>query len=50
VHPGITVDEVVARTGFTLTVPERVPVTEAPTSEELAILRSRVDPQGFLRT
>lgn len=50
VHPGITVDEVVARTGFTLTVPEQVPVTEAPTSEELAILRSRVDPQGFLRT
>jgi len=49
VHPGIAVEQVVANTGFALIVPERVPVTAAPTPEELDILRRRVDPQGLLR-
>jgi len=49
VHPGIAVEQVVANTGFPLIVPERVPMTEAPTPEELDILRRRVDPQGLLR-
>jgi glutaconate CoA-transferase subunit B len=49
VHPGIAVEQVAANTGFALIVPERVPVTEAPTPEELDILRRRVDPQGLLR-
>jgi glutaconate CoA-transferase subunit B len=48
VHPGITVDQVVANTGFPLIVPERMPVTEGPAPEELDILRRRVDPQGLL--
>jgi len=49
VHPGVTVDQVVASTGFPLIVPARVPVTESPSAEELDILRRRVDPQGLLR-
>jgi glutaconate CoA-transferase subunit B len=49
VHPGVTVDEVRAQTGFELLVPAHVPVTPAPTAEELLILRGRVDPQGLLR-
>ena len=49
VHPGVTVDEVRARTGFELLVPDRVPVTASPTGPELDILRQRVDPQGLLR-
>jgi glutaconate CoA-transferase subunit B len=49
VHPGATVAQVVASTGFALIVPDRVPVTAAPTAEELDILRRRVDPQGWLR-
>ena len=49
VHPGVDVDEVVARTGFDLLVPDRVPVTEAPTARELDVLRTRVDPEGRLR-
>ncbi len=49
VHPGITVDEVKARTGFELLVPDRVPVTASPADDELDILRRRVDPQGLLR-
>jgi len=49
VHPGVTVDEVRARTGFELLVPDRVPVTASPTDAELDILRRRVDPRGLLR-
>jgi glutaconate CoA-transferase subunit B len=49
VHPGFTVDDVAAQTGFPLVVPPTVPTTVPPTVEELAILRERVDPQGFLR-
>jgi glutaconate CoA-transferase subunit B len=49
VHPGVTVEQVVAATGFELVLPDHVPVTESPTPEELAILRTRVDPAGLLR-
>ena len=49
VHPGCSVEEVRARTGFELLVPDRVAVTDAPTVEELDILRRRVDPHGLLR-
>jgi len=48
-HPGVTAEEVQARTGFELLVPERVPVTALPTDAELDVLRRRVDPQGLLR-
>jgi glutaconate CoA-transferase subunit B len=49
VHPGVTVDRVVENTGFELIIPEKVPTTEPPTSEELHILRTKVDPDGALR-
>jgi glutaconate CoA-transferase, subunit B len=49
VHPGVTVEEVATNTGFELVMPRRVPVTEPPTNGELAILRTRVDPAGWLR-
>ena len=50
VHPGVTVEKVLAQTGFELIVPDHVPTTPLPTAEELAILRRRVDPQGLLRS
>jgi acyl CoA:acetate/3-ketoacid CoA transferase beta subunit len=46
VHPGVTVDEVVAATGFALHVPDQVPVTRPPTPQELALIRERLDPAG----
>lgn len=49
VHPGVGVEQVVASTGFPLVVPDRVPVTETPSAEELDVLRRRVDPHGLLR-
>jgi acyl CoA:acetate/3-ketoacid CoA transferase beta subunit len=46
VHPGVSVDEVVAQTGFALAVPERVPETRLPTDAELRLIRERIDPAG----
>jgi glutaconate CoA-transferase, subunit B len=48
-HPGVSLDEVVRRTGFTLVIPEVVPTTEQPTLAELNILRTRIDIRGALR-
>jgi len=44
-HPGVTVAEVVANTGFELLVPERVSVNEPPSAEELRLLREEIDPE-----
>ena len=38
VHPGVTVDEVVAATGFELAIDGDVPETRLPTDEELALI------------
>jgi len=46
VHPGVTVPDVVAATGFPLVIPEDVPVTRPPTPQELALIRVRLDPGG----
>jgi hypothetical protein len=44
----VTVDEVVAATGFTLTIPDDVAETRLPTPEELELIRVVLDP-GSLR-
>jgi Fe-S-cluster formation regulator IscX/YfhJ len=46
VHPGVTVDEVVAATGFDLVIPSDVPTTREPTAEELHLIREVIDPNG----
>jgi glutaconate CoA-transferase subunit B len=46
VHPGVTVEDVLANTGWKLRVPENVSATPAPTPEELAVMRE-LDPQNF---
>jgi glutaconate CoA-transferase subunit B len=45
VHPGVTVDEVRAHTGFPLAGPDRVPETPLPTADELRLLREEIDPR-----
>jgi acyl CoA:acetate/3-ketoacid CoA transferase beta subunit len=47
VHPGVCTRDVVAGTGFALAVPDDVPSTRLPTPEELALIRSRLDPAGL---
>ncbi|MFG2887713.1 CoA-transferase subunit beta [Streptomyces sp. NPDC048297] len=46
-HPGVSVEQVVAATGFTLTVPAEVPTTREPTAEELRLIREVIDPKGL---
>ncbi|MFB7859793.1 CoA-transferase subunit beta [Rhodococcus qingshengii] len=46
-HPGVTVDEVVAATGFELHLPKAVPTTRTPTSEELDLIRNVIDPRNL---
>ncbi|HKW71539.1 MAG TPA: CoA-transferase [Candidatus Dormibacteraeota bacterium] len=46
VHPGHTVDEVIAETGWPLQISDDVSETSAPTDEELTSIR-RFDPNGF---
>jgi acyl CoA:acetate/3-ketoacid CoA transferase beta subunit len=38
-HPGVTVDDIMAATGFALTVPDDVAETRLPTPEELELIR-----------
>ena len=46
-HPGVSVDEVVAATGFDLVVDVDTPTTRLPTADELRILREVLDPKGY---
>ena len=46
VHPGVTVDEVQAATGFPLAVATDVPVTRDPTAEELRLIRDQLGGAG----
>jgi len=49
VHPGVTVDDVVASTGFPLVIAPSVPETRAPTEEELRLIRTVLDPKGLAK-
>jgi acyl CoA:acetate/3-ketoacid CoA transferase beta subunit len=46
VHPGVTVDDVAAATGFELMVPADVPESRLPTAAELELIREVIDPEG----
>ncbi len=45
-HPGVTVEEVQDNTGFPLVIPDTVPATALPSSEQVHLLRERIDPEG----
>ena len=44
-HPGVSVEDVVAATGFELIIPEKVENTKPPSAEELRLLREEIDPE-----
>jgi acyl CoA:acetate/3-ketoacid CoA transferase beta subunit len=46
-HPGVTVDDVVAATGFELVIDDSVATTRLPTDEELRLIREEIDPLGL---
>jgi acyl CoA:acetate/3-ketoacid CoA transferase beta subunit len=45
VHPGVTVDDVIAATGFEIVIPTDVPESRLPTDEELRLLYEVIDPE-----
>jgi glutaconate CoA-transferase subunit B len=47
-HPGITLEQVQANTGFELGIAESLETTPPPTEAELLILREEVDPFGYV--
>lgn len=46
VHPGVTVDQVVAATSFELVIDGDVPESRLPTDDELRMIRDVIDPKG----
>jgi acyl CoA:acetate/3-ketoacid CoA transferase beta subunit len=46
VHPGVSVDDVVAATGFELVVADEVSRSRLPTRDELRLVREVIDPDG----
>ncbi len=48
-HPGVTVEDIVAATGFALTIPDDVAETRLPTPEELDLIRNVLDPGSLAR-
>jgi acyl CoA:acetate/3-ketoacid CoA transferase beta subunit len=47
VHPGVTVDDIVAATGFELVVPDDVGESRRPTDDELTLIREVIDPDSL---
>ncbi|MGC8825588.1 MAG: CoA-transferase subunit beta [Anaerolineae bacterium] len=47
IHPGTTLEEVLAEMSFTPIVPDRVPFTEPPTPEQVRLIREEIDPEGI---
>ncbi|MFN2221636.1 MAG: hypothetical protein ACK2UH_03730, partial [Candidatus Promineifilaceae bacterium] len=45
-HPGVPLRRLIAKTGFALILPKKIPETEPPTEDELRLLRERIDPLG----
>lgn len=46
-HPGATLDQVKANTGWDLRAAAKLKITEPPSVDELRILREELDPQGI---
>jgi acyl CoA:acetate/3-ketoacid CoA transferase beta subunit len=46
-HPGIRLEELVENTGFPLHIPNDIPTTPLPSTEELRLLREEIDPKGL---
>ena len=49
-HPGVTVDDVQAATGFEVQAPADPTATRAPTDGELRLIREVLDPEGRARS
>ncbi|TDA70329.1 MAG: hypothetical protein D9V47_01980 [Clostridia bacterium] len=48
-YQGVSLNDVVANTGFELVIPDPVPVADPPTPQELKVLRQEIDPLATRR-
>jgi hypothetical protein len=46
-HPGTTITQIQARTGFELEISPQVTETPSPLAEEIRLLRHEIDPLGI---
>jgi acyl CoA:acetate/3-ketoacid CoA transferase beta subunit len=46
IHPHVTIDDVVEKTGFELVIPDDLPTTAPPAPEALQLIRNVLDPGG----
>jgi glutaconate CoA-transferase subunit B len=47
IHPGATLEEVLANLSFQPIVPKDLPDTEPPTAEQVRLIREEIDPEGM---
>ena len=45
IHPGNTLEDVLATMGFRPLIPEHIPITEPPTAGQLRLIREEIDPE-----
>jgi glutaconate CoA-transferase subunit B len=45
IHPGNTLEDVLATMGFRPVIPQQIPSTEPPTPEQLRLIREEIDPE-----
>ena len=48
-HPGVSINQIQAKTGFPLEISPKVTETMPPTAEEIRLLREEIDPLGIRR-
>jgi len=47
IHPGATLEDILANLSFQPIVPDRLPTTEPPTAEQVRLIREEIDPNGM---
>jgi glutaconate CoA-transferase subunit B len=47
IHPSTTLDDVLSTMAFEPIVPDHVPITEAPTPEQVRLIREEIDPEAM---
>ena len=45
IHPGITLEDVLANMNFQPILPDDLPITEPPTAEQIRLIREEIDPE-----
>jgi len=47
IHPGTSLEDVLANLSFQPVVPDSIPVTEPPSREQVQLIRKEIDPEGM---